>query len=295
MFRSASQADRRHPLGLVQTSAARTMDGHMTYELVPRQPQHPRMPPRWSAQPTPLTDQESYGFLVHEIRNLVNTAIVACEVLNLGKGAPRGDAGAVLKRSLTGLRQLVDGSIAEIRVRQGRQYRVPIVVGDLVDELTPTALVEADKRGLHLAVKRGDADAIVHADRQVLAAVLVNLLQNAFKFTGPGTTVRLSVRTTVDRVLIDVADQCGGLRDGGVAALFQPFEQQARDRSGLGLGLAFSRRSVEANDGCISARDLPGHGCVFTVDLPRLGAAVRGERPTTAVIELAPSPVARVG
>ena len=90
----------------------------MPYELVPRKPQHPRMPPRWSAKPAPLTDQESYGFLVHEIRNLVNTAIVACEVMNVGKGASRDDAGRILKRSLSGLRQLVDGSIAEIRVRQ---------------------------------------------------------------------------------------------------------------------------------------------------------------------------------
>ena len=215
----------------------------MTYELVPRKPQHPRMPPRWSAQPTPLTDQESHGFLVHEIRNLVNTAIVACEVMNVGKGASRDDAGRILKRSLSGLRQLVDGSIAEIRVRQSRQHRVAFVVGDLVDELTSAALFEAEQRGLHLTVRRGGGDAVVHADRQVLAAVIVNLLQNAFKFTRPGTTVRLSVVTTVDRVLVDVADECGGLRDGSSQALFHPFEQQARDRSGLGLGLAFSRRS----------------------------------------------------
>jgi signal transduction histidine kinase len=267
----------------------------MTYELVPRTPQHPRMPPRWSAPSTPLTDQESYGFLVHEIRNLVNTAIVACEVLNLGNGAPRGDAGYVLKRSLSGLRNLVNGSIAEIRVRQSRQERVSIDVGDLVEELASTALVEAEQRGLHFSVWRGDGDAIVHADRQVLAAVLVNLLQNAFKFTRPGTTVRLSVVATAERVLIDVADQCGGLPDGGVHAVFHPFEQQARDRSGLGLGLTFSRRSVEANDGSLSARDLPGHGCVFTIDLPRAGAAVLGQGRMSASTACADSAVARVG
>jgi len=265
----------------------------MTYELVPRAPKQPRMPPRWSAQSTPLTDQESYGFLVHEIRNLVNTAIVACEVLDIGNGAPRGDAGGVLKRSLSGLRHLVDGSIADIRVRQSRQQRVPIVVGDLVDELASAARIEADQRGLHFSVRRGDGDAVVHADRQVLAAVIVNLLQNAFKFTRPGTTVRLSVLTTEDRVQIDVADQCGGLREGGVQALFHPFEQRARDRSGLGLGLAFSRRSVEANDGSLSARDLPGHGCVFTVDLPRATAAVLAHGASAA--ERADSSVARVG
>lgn len=228
-----------------------------------------RTHPPWRVDAPPLTDAESYGFLVHEIRNLVSTALVAFELLDRANAAAGSPAGLVLQRSLCGLRTLVNGSLAEIRVRQGRQHRVPIVVTDLVNELAAAAAFEAEARGLRLSVRPGEGSGIVCADRQVLAAVIVNLLQNALKFTRRGTTVRLSVTTTADRVLIDVADQCGGLPDGGSQALFRSFEQQNRDRTGLGLGLAFSRRSVEANDGRLSARDLPGHGCVFTVDLPR--------------------------
>jgi signal transduction histidine kinase len=54
--------------------------------------------------------------------------------------------------------------------------------------------------------------------------------------------------------------------------LFRPFEQRSVDRTGLGLGLAFSRWGAEANMGRIYARNLPGRGCVFTLDLPRLPA-----------------------
>jgi signal transduction histidine kinase len=50
--------------------------------------------------------------------------------------------------------------------------------------------------------------------------------------------------------------------------LFRPFEQRSADRSGLGLGLAFSRWGVEANNGRLYARNLPDRGCIFTVDLP---------------------------
>jgi signal transduction histidine kinase len=71
-------------------------------------------------------------------------------------------------------------------------------------------------------------------------------------------------------VLIEVRDECGGLADGDAETVFGPFEQRGTDRSGLGLGLAFSRWGVEANRGRIYARDLPGDGCVFTVDLPQL-------------------------
>ena len=55
--------------------------------------------------------------------------------------------------------------------------------------------------------------------------------------------------------------------------LFRSFEQRSGDRTGLGLGLAFCRWGVEANNGRIYARSLPGRGCVFTIDLPRLPVA----------------------
>jgi hypothetical protein len=70
-------------------------------------------------------------------------------------------------------------------------------------------------------------------------------------------------------VLFEVHDECGGLAAGDVDDVFRPFEQRGADRSGLGLGLAFSRWAIEANHGRVYARNLPGVGCVFTIDLPR--------------------------
>jgi signal transduction histidine kinase len=52
--------------------------------------------------------------------------------------------------------------------------------------------------------------------------------------------------------------------------MFRPFTQTGDDKSGLGLGLSIARRSIEANAGILSVRDIPGSGCVFTIDLPRL-------------------------
>ena len=109
----------------------------------------------------------------------------------------------------------------------------------------------------------------VEADRQVLAAVLMNVLQNAFKFTRSRTTVTLRVRASAERVLFEVQDQCGGLPEGDSNDLFRPFAQRSANQAGVGLGLAFSRWATEANHGQIYARNLPDVGCVFTVDLPR--------------------------
>src|SRR6185503_19689296 len=130
------------------------------------------------------------------------------------------------------------------------------------------ASLEAHERGVTFTVIPAEDGIAIDADRQVLASAISNLLQNAFKFTRPRTVVTLRVGANADRVLIEVEDECGGL-PGDTANLFRPFEQRGADRSGLGLGLAYSRWAVEANRGRIYTRTIPGSGCVFTVDLPR--------------------------
>ena len=115
-----------------------------------------------------------------------------------------------------------------------------------------------------------DDGVVVEADREVLTAVVMNLLQNAFKFTRPGTTVVLSVDASAERVLIEIQDECGGLPSGDIRELFRPFQQRGSDRTGIGLGLAFSRLGVETNNGRLYARNLPDRGCVFGINLPRV-------------------------
>jgi signal transduction histidine kinase len=212
---------------------------------------------------------ERLGFLAHELRNLINTSIVAFEVLKTGNVGVSGSTGSVLYRSLKGLDALVSRALAEVRITQGAQNRESIQVSTFLAELVPAATMEAEARGITLVVMPVDDGVAIEADRQVLAAVIGNLLQNAFKFTRPRTPVTLRAAAVGDRVLIEIQDECGGLAGDDVDELFQPFEQRHADRTGLGIGLAFSRWGIEANLGRIYARNLPD-GCVFTIDMPRL-------------------------
>src|SRR6476469_6866792 len=212
---------------------------------------------------------ERLGFFTHELRNLTNTAIVAFEVLKTGNVGVAGSTGAVLHRSLMGLRTLIGRSLAEVRLTHAIQNRERLLVSAFVDEVASAATLDATARGITLSVLPVEAGVTIEADRQVLAAVLGNLLQNAFKFTRPHSTVTLRVGSSADRVLIEVEDECGGLPVGNGQALLRPFEQRSADRTGLGLGLAFSRWGAEANNGRIHTRNLPNQGCIFTLDLPR--------------------------
>jgi hypothetical protein len=212
---------------------------------------------------------ERVGFLVHELRNLVNTATVAFEVLKTGSVGASGNTGAVLNRSLAGLRDLTARSLNDVRLTHSVKNRKRIVVSEFIEEVESAATLAAHERGITLRVMPVEEGVAIDADRQVLSAVLMNLLQNAFKFTRPRSTVTLRVGASTDRVLVEVQDECGGLPAGDVTELFRPFEQRGADRNGIGIGLAFSRWGAEANGGRLYARNLPERGCVFTLDLPR--------------------------
>lgn len=219
-----------------------------------------------------LRGSERLGFLAHELRNLLNTALLAFDAIRSGRVAVVGSTGMVLHRSLTGANSLISRSLAEVRLTQGVQHREPIDVVGFIEEIIPAAMLAADAHRVVLTVAAVEPGLRIEGDRQVLSAVLMNLLQNAIKFTQPGTAITLRVGAGDERVLLEVEDRCGGLPVGDADELFRAFEQRGANRTGLGLGLAFSRWGVEANRGRVYARNLPGTGCVFTIDLPRLHA-----------------------
>lgn len=180
-----------------------------------------------------------------------------------------GATSAVLNRSLVGLRDLIDRALAEVRLAAGVPTQLDYVaVGRFISEVQVAASLEAKAKGCEFTVSPVEPGLAIHADEQLLYSTVSNLLQNAFKFTRSHGHVSLKAYGTGDRVLIEVEDQCGGLPEGKAEAMFRSFEQHDANRSGLGLGLSISRRAVEASGGKLSVRDMPGIGCVFTIDLP---------------------------
>lgn len=211
---------------------------------------------------------ERLGVLAHELRNLIGTATLAFESINTGLVALNGSTGRVLGRSLVGLRNLVDRSLADVRLDAGLQNVEQVAVAGVVEDVEITAAVQARSRDIRFSAKLGEPAVIVDADRQILTAAVANLVQNALKFTPPKGKVSLTTSTTSERVLIEVEDECGGLPPGKAEELFRPYSQRGGDRTGLGLGLAICLKTVEAIHGELRVRNIPGKGCVFTIDLP---------------------------
>ena len=124
---------------------------------------------------------ERAGFVAHEMRNLLNTALLAFEVLKTGNVGVGGSTGSVLHRSLLGARSLTERSLAEVRLAQGIQNKERFLVGACIEDLAPGVAIEGKARGVSLRVLPIEDGLVVEADRQVLTAVIINLLQNAFK------------------------------------------------------------------------------------------------------------------
>ena len=204
------------------------------------------------------------------MRNHLNTATLAVSVIKSGNVGLSGATGAVLDRSLEGLRALIERSLTEVRVTAGMvAQRQPFSLSQFIREVEHAAALEAQARGCYLIVAVVDPNLAVDADRDLLFSALGNLLQNAFKFTHRLSEVTMNAYGAADRILIEVSDHCGGLPPGDAERMFRPFAQGGLNRTGLGLGLSISRTSIEANHGMLRVRDVPGTGCVFTIDLPR--------------------------
>lgn len=132
------------------------------------------------------------------------------------------------------------------------------------------------RRGARLFAKRRHVDVVVNAteglpirgDRRLLRSALGTLIGNAVKFTHEGKAVAVRAARQEELVQIEIEDQCGGLPAGDPQELFTPFVQRGKDKTGFGLGLAIVKQAAEAHGGKVSLHNLPGTGCVFSLELP---------------------------
>jgi len=143
------------------------------------------------------------------------------------------------------------------------------VVKDTVDLIRPLA---AEREITVQAPSPDDPSPTVHADRQRLKQVLLNLASNAVKYNRHAGTIRVACQAAAGgRVAIVVTDTGPGLSADKMARLFRPFDRLGAEQSevqGTGMGLALSKGLVEAMDGSLTVESVEGQGTTFTVELP---------------------------
>jgi signal transduction histidine kinase len=223
---------------------------------------------RRQGEATSYLEAERFSKIVHELRNLLQTAFLSFDILKAGRVGIIGSTGALLGRSLVRVGALIDTALAEVRLAASRPQRGRVSLVVLLDEIAVPARLHAEYRGIQLTVKSVDPGLGVDVDKHLLASALMNLLQNAFKYTREHGLVTLRAQGEDGRVRIEVEDECGGLVNDEESRS-HPFGDRRRNhRSELGLGLSSTRKAVRAIGGEVHTHNLPGKGCVFAIDLP---------------------------
>ncbi len=211
---------------------------------------------------------EHFGFMAHELRNALGNANLAFKLLRTGSVDINGRTADVLARNLVRMGALVAQCLSSVQLEAGGAPDLtPIRVAAVLRNLEAAAIPD---RNIVIQLSLDD-QLFISADEQLLTSAIGNLLHNAIKFSPPGATVRLGVQSVAGNAVIEVEDQCGGLKATDPTRIFEPFVKQGSgNKSGTGLGLAISKRAIEVMHGTLSVQNRPGHHCVFSACFPLL-------------------------
>jgi signal transduction histidine kinase/ActR/RegA family two-component response regulator len=214
----------------------------------------------------------------HELRTPMNAILGFGQLLEQSATLPAGNRGWVREIVAAGrhLLQLINDVLDLARVESGK-FTVspePVALRPLIDECLTLLRPLAEVAGVRLLEASRHCDVQVRADRTRLKQVLLNLLSNAVKYNRRQGSVNVvcvaEAGAEVPGVCVRVSDTGVGLTPEQLDRLFVPFERLQADTriEGTGIGLALSKRLVEAMDGTIGAESAPGSGSTFWVRLP---------------------------
>ncbi len=231
---------------------------------------------------------EFIAVLAHELRNPLAPIRTSVGILRLQQALEPVVARCrdIIERQVGQMARLLDDLLDVSRLSRGKLtlQRQLVRLGDVLDVAIETARPAIDDRKHELRLSPVERNVVLDADSARLAQVFANILNNAAKYTNPGGHIDIDVDEDERTVTVTVRDSGIGIAAGARERIFDLFAQggESRERSdsGLGIGLALSRRLVEMHGGTIAVEsDGIGRGTSFMVTLPH---AARRERATSA-------------
>ncbi len=225
----------------------------------------------------------------HELRTPLNAILGFGQLLD--RANLPGEQADNVQEVLHAGRHLLDliNEVLDLaRIESGKfsVSKEPVALQALLADCLALIRPQAEARGIHIAAPAADCDAQVQADRTRLKQVLLNLLSNAVKYNRPEGHVSVTCKHLGGAIQIRIDDSGPGLSPAQQARLFKPFERLGADSTGIegtGIGLALSKRLMEAMDGDIGVDSTPGAGSTFWLRLPAAVGAANAVGPVAAV------------
>ncbi len=220
--------------------------------------------------------REFLGNISHELRTPLAGMKLMIETLNSDDEAQtRAYFFPRLAREIDRMVELVEHLLEVARSEAGqiRLQKQKLQLSSLVRETLEVLEPRLKKRGLSLVYELEDV--VLEADPARLAQVAINFVENAMRHTPVGGVITVATRQEADEAVFEVRDTGAGIPYKDLPHLFERFyvvdRSRAKDRGGLGVGLAIVKRNIEAHGGQVSAASEFGHGSTFTARLPLNG------------------------
>jgi two-component system phosphate regulon sensor histidine kinase PhoR len=214
----------------------------------------------------------------HELRTPVTAIRSAAETLIDGAATDPAASGAfigIIERNAQRLQSLVEDllDLSRIEARGFRLSLEPIELKPIFSQVMGLFRERAGKRSVVLEERTLGELPKVRADRRALEHVLTNLIDNAVKYCGPGTSVWIGVSVTSDAVTVNVSDDGPGIEERHLPRIFERFYRvdagRSREVGGTGLGLSIVKHLVEAMGGNVSVESRLNDGTTFSFSLRR--------------------------
>ena len=216
------------------------------------------------------------AMVYHDIRSPLSTIVASLEVLS-STALNTQDATAqsmieIAQRSVKRIQHLVDSLLDIDRLESGQEIgsRAPTSLQTIVDEAVGLIMPMAEIKGITV-IQSGEANLPqVDIDEDMILRVLINLLENAVKFSRGQGTIQVSLEHQGDMILTAIQDNGPGIAPNEQERIFQKYARPniLADGGGLGLGLAYCRLAVNSHGGQIWVESKPGNGAVFRFTLP---------------------------
>jgi PAS domain S-box-containing protein len=216
--------------------------------------------------------------VAHELKTPLNVLSMYSETLQTAEPDDhdlRVEAANVIEDEVGRLSALINNLLSLTRIEMGsldldsRRVRIADLLKDAFDAVRHVRGADALSFEYNVPSHVG----VLHLDKDLLRIALNNLLSNAVKYNRPGGTVTLNVEETDEVLRISVSDTGIGIAEPDLPKVFDKFfrsdDNEVRDRSGHGLGLALARDIVELHNGVLSVTSEPGKGTCFTIELYR--------------------------
>ncbi len=216
----------------------------------------------------------------HDLRNQVNTMILALELLRGGVAKESMRRFEAVERASTTMQRLLEDLVDIAAIEKGvlSVSPTPVDVRELLDEASILHTPAIEARGIHITWDAPPPGVVVHADRERVLQVLGNLIGNASKFTPAGGSITVAAKVEPPAVAFSVRDTGPGIPEADRARIFDRFFRGARPSGhGAGLGLAISRALVHAHGGQIGVESVVGQGATFHFTIPRVPTVVTAE------------------